>query len=124
MRVGLADAFERLDDLAVGEGNRVFVPVAAVGRLQPPRERVDDRRAHAVQPACDGVAAAAELAARVQHGEDDLQRRQADLRMDARGHAAAVVLHQHRAVVLERDGDVRAVAGQRFVDGVVYNFVD
>ena len=65
-----------------------------------------------------------EFAARVQPGVDHLHARDAQFRVDIDRNAAAVVLHQHRAVVLERDGDVRAVAGQRFVDGVVYNFVD
>ena len=47
---------------------------------EPLRQRVDDRDAHAVEAAGDLVAAAAELAAGVQHGEHDLGRALALLR--------------------------------------------
>ena len=77
-----------------------------------------------MQTACDGVAAAAEFTARMQHGENNLQRRQADLRMDAGGHAAPVILNEHGAVGFKRDGDMRAEARQRFVDRVIHNFIN
>ena len=55
-----------------------LVPVVAVAvdvELEPLGERVDDRDADTVQAAGDLVALAAELAAGVQHGENDLGRR-------------------------------------------------
>ena len=43
--------------------------------------------------------------------------------MDAHREAAAVILHLYRAIVLDGDDDIRAVAGQRLVHGVVHNFI-
>jgi len=40
------------------------------------------------------------------------------------GDAAAVVGDAHRAVLVDGDGDVVAVAGQCLVDRVVHHFVD
>ena len=68
-------------------------PDAAVARrldAQPLRQRVDDADADAVQAAGDLVAAAAELAAGVEHGVDDLEGVLAGCVL-ADGHAAAVV---------------------------------
>ena len=62
---------------------------------------------------------AAELAARVQLGEDDLDPGQAGAGLDVDGDAAAVVAHLDGAVGAEDDLDVGADAGQRLVDRVV-----
>ena len=88
-------------------------------------QRVDDRDADAVQAAGDLVAAAvAELAAGVQHGQHDLDRRALLLLHDRDRDAAAVVGDGDRVVGVDRDRDVVAVAGQRLVDRVVDNLVD
>ena len=89
----------------------------------PRRQRVDDADADAVQTARDLVAAAAELAARVEHGVDDLERVLAG-RVLADRHAAAVVLDGHDAVGLDRDLDRLGVAGHRLVDRVVDDLPD
>ena len=73
--------------------------------LQPLAEGVDHRDADAVQAAGDLVAAAAELAARVQHGEDDLGGRLAVLLHDAHGDAAAVVDDGDGVVWVDGHGD-------------------
>ena len=77
------------------------------------------RGADAVQAAGRGVGAAAELAAGVQLGHDDLDAGQAGLRLDVDRDAAAVVAHLDRAVGVQDHVDAVAVAAQRLVDGVV-----
>ena len=69
------------------------------------------------------VALAAELAAGVQHRQAHLHRGAVHLGMDAHRKAAAVVLHRHRAVQVQRDLDVVAEARQRLVDGVVHDLI-
>ena len=86
-------------------------------------ERVDHRRADAVQTAGDLVAAAAELAARVQNRQADLDRGAADLRVNADREAASVVLHGAGTVLVQRDDDLVAKARQRLVHCVIHNFV-
>ena len=83
------------------------------------RKRVDAAYAHAVQAAGDLIAPAAELAARMEHGQGDGQGVFAGLCVIADGNAAAVVAHGDRSVPQERDLDVRTVARERFVDGVI-----
>ena len=87
-------------------------------------QRVDHRDADAVQAAGHLVAAAAELAAGVQHR----QRHREGGHVLARGgvgrDAATVVLDPDAAVGLERQHDAVAVAGERLVDGVVHDLPD
>ena len=104
---------------------RPDVAVAADLDVELLRQRVDHRHADAVQAAGHLVAAAvAELAAGVQHGEDDLDGRQALLLHDRHRDAAAVVTHGDRAVGVDRHIDRIAVARQGLVDGVVDDLVD
>ncbi len=100
--------------------------VAAVLDLddQPGRQRVDDRDADAVQAAGDLVAAAAELAAGVQHGQRHVDRRQLLARGGVGGDAAAVVDDPDAAVGEQRHHDPVAVAGERLVDRVVDDLGD
>ena len=76
-----------------------------------------------MQTAGDRVAAAAELAARVQHGQHDLDGRLALGGDDAHRDAAAVVDDADAAVGEDRDVDGVRVTGQRLVDGVVDDLV-
>ena len=91
---------------------------------QPFGQRVDDARAHAVQTAGDLIASAAELAARVQHGVDDLERGTARLRLNVDRNAAAVIHNGDGVALVDRHLNFRAVARKRFVDGVIHNFID
>ena len=65
-----------------------------------------------MQAAGGRVRAAAELAAGVQLGHDDLDAGQAGLGLDVDRDAAAVVAHLDRAVVVQHDLDVVAVTGR------------
>ena len=77
-----------------------------------------------MQPARHRVAAAAELATRVQHGEDDLDGRLLLHGVHVHGDATAVVGDTHAAVSAQHHVDGVAEAGQRLVDGVVDHLVD
>ena len=59
----------------------------------------------------------------MQLGQDHLDARQLLLGMLVDGHAAAVVGHLERAVLVDGDFDLFAVPGERFVDTVVDNLV-
>ena len=83
------------------------------------RQRVDHRGADAVQATRGAVGAAAELAAGVQFGEHDLERRHLLLGVAVDRNAAAVVGDLDRAVAVEGDLDAVGVAGGGFVDRVV-----
>ena len=91
--------------------------------VEPLGQRVDHRHADAVQTARDLVAVVVELAAGVQHRQHDLGGRPAAL-VHVHRDAAAVVDDGHRAVEVDRDVDLGAVAGQRLVDRVVDDLVD
>src|SRR5215210_5315082 len=87
--------------------------------LEPLRQSVYDRGAHAVQPARDLVALAVELAAGVQRGHDDLGGGLAVLVHLADRHPASVVRHGDGVVPVNRYEYLRAVPGERLVDRVV-----
>jgi hypothetical protein len=92
-------------------------------QLQPFGEEVHHRDADAVQTAGDFVGVVVELSARVQLGHDDLRCGAAFFLVDVDWDAAAVVFDGHGVVDVDRDLDVIGVAGERFVDRVVDNFV-
>ena len=99
--------------------------VAANLDLQLLGEGVDDRDADAVQAAGDLVTAAvAELAAGVQDGEDDLDRRPALFLVHRDRDAAAVVDDRDGIVGMDPDRDLGAVTREGLVDGVVHDLVD
>ena len=77
-----------------------------------------------MKSAGDLVGVVVELAACVEHGHDDLGCRDAFLRMDVNRNAAPVILNADRAVLVDPDVNVLAVAGQRLIDGVVHSLVD
>jgi hypothetical protein len=106
----------------VGLGPDVAVKVDL--DLEQGRQGVHHRHADAVQAAGHRVGLAVELAARVQRGHHDLNRRAVLNRVLIDRDTAAVVLHPDAAVGQQRDLDGVAVAGQRLVDGVVHDLVD
>ncbi len=90
------------------------------------RERVDAADADAVQAAGDLVVGGVELAAGVEHGEDDLHGGHLlavdDLVVD--GDAAAVVDDGDGVVDVDGDVDACGVAAEGLVDGVVDDLID
>ena len=72
-----------------------------------------------MQAAGRGVGGAAELAAGVQLGHDDLDAGQTGLRLDVDGDAAALVADSDRPVGGEFDEDLGSISAEGLVDAVV-----
>ena len=87
--------------------------------VHPGGQRVDHGQADAVQAAGGDVGPAAELAAGVQLGRNDLDARQARLGLLVGRDAATVVVHLDRSVVVQRHLDGVRDAGQGLVHAVV-----
>lgn len=104
---------------AAPEADGVRVAAAVHLDVETCGEGVDDGGADAVQTAGGGVRSAAELAARVELGHDDLDAGQAGPGLDVHGDAPAVVTHLHRAVVVEDHLDAVTDAREGLVHGVV-----
>ena len=115
---GLAVVRELAGD-AAAEAGRPGVAVPVHLDVQARGQGVDHRGADAVQAAGGRVGAAAELAARVQPGHDQLDAGELGLRLDVDGDAAAVVAHLGGPVGVQDDLDPGAVPGQRLVHRVV-----
>ena len=99
------------------------VPVARDFDFQPLRQRVDDRRTHAVKAAAGLIGTLLELAARVQRRHDDFERGlRLELGVRVHGNAATIVAHAQDIVVAQLDFDARRMAGDSFVHGVVDDF--
>ena len=129
-RLGRAGLVGRLALLELAGGHTVverLAPDEAVALddgVHRGAQRVDHGDADTVQTAGDLVAAATELAARVQRRHDEGDGRDLLGRVHVDGDAATVVDHAHAAVVLQHDLDVGGVARERLVDGVVDDLVD
>ena len=96
--------------LAAVERHRPRLAVAVDLDVEALGEGVHDGGADAVESTGGRVRARAELAARVQLGEDDLDARQAGLRLDVDRDAAGAVAHLDAAVGVEDHADLVAVA--------------
>ena len=104
---------------SVGEPHGELFAAAPHPHLQLFGERVDDGDADAVQPAGEAIVLLGEFRPGVQPREDHFDAGDAFLRMFVDRHAAPVIGHRHRAVLVQRDHDFIAVAGDGLVRGVV-----
>ena len=77
-----------------------------------------------MQTTGNGVAAATKLTASVQHGHDDLNSGLVLGGVLIHGNTAPVVLHTDRSVSLDGHVDFGGVAGERFINRVIYDLVD
>ena len=119
------DLFRRPKRLPLLESLLPFGAIPADRRDQLFRQRVDDAGADAVETACRLVVVVVELAAGVQHREDDLQRALLARRVLVDGNAASIVLDRDRRTVLVKGHpDVRRMPVHRLVDRVVENLPD
>ena len=102
----------------------VHLVVATDGQLQHLGKRVHDRHADTVQSARDFVRVVVELPAGMQDGHDDLGSGAALFRVQVHRYSTAVVGDGYDVVAFNRDLDVGAVSGERFINGVVHHFED
>ncbi len=122
---GWSEVFE-LADLLVAMFKAHAHELAVMGNLcdQPFAEGIDDRSTDAMQTARGLVAAfAGELAAGMEHGENDLQGIHAAL-VHADRHTAAFVFDRAGTIRIQRDGDFLSVAIEGFINGIIYDFPD
>ena len=87
-------------------------------------QRIHHGDAHAVQTAGDRISAAAELAACVQLGHHGLHAGNALARHFVDRDASSVVDHAYATVRQNRHLDMRRIAGQSLIDGVVDDLID
>jgi hypothetical protein len=101
------------------------VALAVAEHLDPhlAGQRVHDAHSHAVEPAGDLVAAAAELPAGMEHGHDDLEGRLPGA-VPVDRDAASIVDDLALAVAVECDVDAGRLVGHRLVDAVVDDLPD
>ena len=100
------------------------MPVTADFDFEPFGKGVYDRRTDAVQTAGNFIAAAAEFTAGVQNRQNDGDRGQALLFVNIDRNAAPVVAHGDNIARQNFHFNVGAIAGKRFVHGVVDNFIN
>lgn len=117
------DGKRRVGD-TMGEADLMQLAVTADSELQPDRERIDHRDAHAMQTAGHLVGILVELSARVQLRHDDFGGGNAFGRVDIGRNAAPVIRDRHRPVGVQRHRHQIGMTGKRLVDGVVDHFVD
>ena len=117
--IGSANLVQLLTGFSLLEGDLVFLAIAAHVHPHARGQRVHNRHAHAVQAAGHLVPLAAELAAGVQNGQDDLDRGDLLLGMLVDRDAAPVVGDGDGVIGVNGHLDMAAVTGQRLVDGVV-----
>ena len=108
------------DRLAAREALRQGLAIARHLDDQLVGQRIHHRDADAVQAARRRIDLAVELAAGMQRGEDDFERRLVlELGMRVDGNAAAIVAHQHAVAAQHLEIDRVGVARDRLVHGVV-----
>ena len=105
-----------------GEGHAVMGPVEEHIDGEPLAQRVNDAGTDAVETTGIVIVFTVELAAGVQHGEDDFHTGLVHGGMFIHGHAATVVINAGGAVLVKRDGDFRSEAVGRFVNRIVHDF--
>lgn len=121
---GLAHHPEGLRDLAPAEGDPVVLPLPEDLHHGPLGKGVHHARPHPVEPPGDLVGALLKLAPGVEGGVDDLHGGLSLLGHEVHGDAAAVVLHGEGAVLVEAHQDLRGVARQGLVHGVVQDLLE
>ena len=121
--IGGAHFGHLLGGIATGKGHLIDLALLMDFHLQPFRQGVNNRRTNAVQTAGDLIAAAAELTACVQHGENHLQGGDAHLGMLAHGDTAAVVGDSDHIAGQNLYLNMGTEARQRLVDGVVHDLI-
>ena len=122
--VGGAHLVQLLAGFALLEGDLVLLAITTHVHLDARGQRVHNRHAHAMQATGHLVSLATELAAGMQHGQDDLYRGNLLLGVLIDRDAAAIVGDGDGVVGVNGHLDMAAVTGQSLVDRVVHNLVN
>src|SRR5215472_14014670 len=92
--------------------------------VQPLGKRIDHRDTDSMKSAGNLVRGVVELASGVKFGQNDLRRRLAFFRHDLGGNTTSVVDNGCRVINMKNNMDFRTETRQRFVNGIVDNFVN
>ena len=115
---------QRTFAVAMDETHFVGLAITPDGEIKADGQRIHHRHAHAMQATGHLVGVLVEFPARVQLGHDDFGGGHAFFGVHLGGNAAAIVAHGNRPIRIEGDVHRVAMAGQRFVDGVVHHLID
>jgi hypothetical protein len=88
------------------------------------RDRIDAFCADAVETAGDLVSALTEFTAGVEVSHDEFEGRDLIFWVDIDGDTAAIVFGGTGAIEMERDGNIFAMTGEGFIDGIIDDFED
>ncbi len=102
----------------------VFLAIAVNVHVQMGRQSVHTGYTHTVQTARNLVGILVKLTPCVQDGHDHFEGRTVFLRVHGHGDAATVVLNGDRIAFVDGYFYGCGMAGKRFVNGVVHNFID
>ena len=105
----------------------VHFPLAADLYLQPLRQCIHHRRAHAVQPAADLVGRSGrvlELSTRPQFRKHHLHRRYSLFRMDADRNSPPIIHDRAAPIGIDLDQNAVAEPGPGFVDRIIDDFIN
>src|SRR5439155_22576345 len=95
--------------------------------FQPFGQRINNRRAHAMQSACNFVSltpSGLKYASGAELGEDHFHGGNLFSRMDAHGNAAPIIDNRAASIGIDLDEDGFAEACHGFVDGIIDDFPD
>ena len=121
---GMPRLLQRLGRLAATVGLLVDLLVFPDLQFQLFRKSVDAGNAHTVQAARNFVAVAVKLSAGVQLRHHHLRSRLLLALVVVNGNPAAIVDDRDGIVAMDNHIHTGTMSGQRFVDGIVNNFVD
>ena len=122
--LGFADDFQLRRRFATLEPHVIDLAVAFHLGFEPLTERIDAGHTHAVQTAGNCVGFFIELAAGMEHGEHDFDRRLLFRLVHVHRNAAPVVNNRNRVVHVNDDFHVVTETSQSFVDRVIDHFID
>ncbi len=129
-RAGFVRLAHRADDFHRGDGISFFIflipdfPAAFYRYFQRFAEGVHDGNPDAVQAAGHLICIFVEFSAGMENGQHHFERGPFFILMHIGRNAAPVVGHGDAAVFVDLHVDVLTESGERFVDGVVHDFVD
>ena len=107
----------------MGKSHVVFLASALHPHLQTGRERVHHRHADAMQATRKPVVLQRKFAASVQPRQDHFNTRHLLLRMEVDRHAAAIVFHGQRAILVQRHLNVPSIASDGLIHAVIKHFL-
>ena len=119
----IADDLQRALGGAAGKRNRMDLAIALDLNIHERAQSVYDRNTNAMQAAGYLIAIAAELTARMQHGQNNLNSRLAAF-VHINRDTAPIIDNSDAVILMNGHVYIRTVASQGLINGVVDNLID